>query len=319
LDLLSCPFTVTNAGDDLSKANVDASTSVEGTVGQITLTMTDGSRSGTGSVQVATVNAASPLFEMVTSGFSVFNPSDSLRVKATVTTSAACNVEWSGVITDANGVVMGSVDLPSIALTPTTIVTPSNVVEFPLYLALGSGSLNPRSSYLFQASCRSVVASVSVATNGAPYNGKFSVTPPSGTELSTPFDFTATSWFDENLPLSYQFGFLSGSEVFLLVQGKSENSAATTNLPSVPGGNVTCQVQVFDAFGASTVVQTYVLVSKTAAGDLRGYLSSMMSVNAAGGGTGSQDYWVSDCVKYVWRDLGFVYSADCVCIYEGTC
>jgi hypothetical protein len=59
------------------------------------------------------------------------------------------------------------------------------------------------------------------------------VTPTNGTELETSFLFSASKWIDVNLPLTYQFGFVSpGIGSLLTVPGATENAYATSTLPA---------------------------------------------------------------------------------------
>jgi hypothetical protein len=41
-----------------------------------------------------------------------------------------------------------------------------------------------------------------------PILGSFSVSPSTGTEISTLFALTAANWYDEYIPLQYSFGFV---------------------------------------------------------------------------------------------------------------
>ena len=42
--------------------------------------------------------------------------------------------------------------------------------------------------------------------------GTFHVTPANGTELDSVFSYCSLRWFDDELPLSYEFGYLSFSD-----------------------------------------------------------------------------------------------------------
>jgi hypothetical protein len=49
--------------------------------------------------------------------------------------------------------------------------------------------------------------------NSPPSSGNFSISPTKGYELTDPFQFAACSWEDDEIPLSYQFGFTSGGSM----------------------------------------------------------------------------------------------------------
>ena len=61
------------------------------------------------------------------------------------------------------------------------------------------------------------VASITVVTNSPPLPGTFRVSPTSGVELSTVFSFVVAQWVDSDIPLMYQFGYVtlqSGANTF---------------------------------------------------------------------------------------------------------
>ncbi len=83
---------------------------------------------------------------------------------------------------------------------------------FSLVLLPGAFSSSPR--LLFSLSCEldngfSASASVSVRVNAPPLPGRFSCSPSIGESLKTLFTFTAFQWTDTDLPLSYEFGYLT--------------------------------------------------------------------------------------------------------------
>jgi hypothetical protein len=100
----------------------------------------------------------------------------------------------------------------------------------------------------FTLSCGPSSASILVTTNGPPLFGSFKALPYHGLELSTIFNFTAVSYIDPDLPLSYQFGFITNG-IHNVLQMKSSLSLAFSTLTSGP---ISTYVQVFDYYGVFT-------------------------------------------------------------------
>jgi hypothetical protein len=123
------------------------------------------------------------------------------------------------------------INLKSSALTPLsqTLVTGTKTI-FPLLIA--SGSLPQRTSLTISLSCGSSKTSIIIITNGSPLPGVFIVLPTEGIELTTSFEFSASYWSDPNIPLFYQFGFISQSSlVNLVILSMSELSFDSSTLP----------------------------------------------------------------------------------------
>jgi len=115
---------------------------------------------------------------------------------------------------------------------------------------------------------------VGISTNSAPRPGTFAVTPSNGTEFLTAFVFTARSWVDDDLPLTFAFGFsldgvagspsASAPEKVSLVTQRLELADARTQLPAgrVRHGHVvSTQVTVYDSLDASDVAYEDVAVT----------------------------------------------------------
>jgi hypothetical protein len=126
-----------------------------------------------------------------------------------------------------------------------------------------SNSLPERSSITFALTCGLSSSAITVTTNGEPIAGEFSVNPPQGNELVTSFIFTASFWSDPDLPLTYQFGFLSPTTDSLVTQVRSAATASSSFLPAGSDANqnyINCSLQVFDVFNSSKVVSRLVIV-----------------------------------------------------------
>ena len=157
--------------------------------------------------------------------------------------------------------------------------------SFDHQLLVAPGSLLERTTYTFQLTCRQVtgeqaLASLSITTNGPPLPGKFDVTPKAGTEFETPFKLVVQNWADEDIPISYAFGYLAQAstsyattERVMSVRMVSEVTSATSMFPAGSWNGtarvVACVATIFDSLGAnSTAVESIVVDVMTADSEL---------------------------------------------------
>jgi hypothetical protein len=143
-------------------------------------------------------------------------------------------------------------DLESASLTPLffNILADESKQVLPFNFVSNTNSLKDRSSYLFILTFESfsgarITTSATVVTNGSPLSGTLIVSPSRGTALQTLFSFSAASWVDTDLPLSYEFSYNSGgsyvytimlfqfSKIITLLKCKENKSKHFTNNSSV--------------------------------------------------------------------------------------
>ena len=212
------------------------------------------------------------------------NPSDSLKILGTVGVVKKTNVNCTWSINDA------SIDLLAVASTPTLVLlVPSSIGQSVLNFALPPATLRERASFVFTLSCvpdNSIIissASLSVSTNGPPVVGQFEVIPKEGFALNTSFMFLSSKWFDEDLPLSYHYGFVS-SGALMTLQSRSEISYGNSTLPVGDTSlDFSLQVfaQIFDAMNAQIMVYKTVTVRKTIVSTKR--LNDLISAELSSG------------------------------------
>jgi hypothetical protein len=98
-------------------------------------------------------------------------------------------------------------------------------------------------------------------------NGSFSVLPSSGVELETLFSFSTELWNDDDIPITYQFGFLPNYNIndnTMVLQGRSELSSGSSILPSGLESNnfsIPCIVHVYDSLNSFTSLSSSVIVT----------------------------------------------------------
>jgi len=212
------------------------------------------------------------------------NPSDSLKVTGTVGNVKVVDVNCTWSIDDA------SIDLPAVASTPIIfLLVPSSIGQSVLNFALPPATLRERASFVFTLSCipeKNAIASsasLTVSTNGPPLSGQFSVIPVTGTALNTSFMFLSSKWFDEDLPLSYHYGFVAAGSLVTL-QSRSEISYGNSTLPVGDASldfSLQLFAQVFDVMNAQTVVYKTVTVRKTIVSTKR--LNDLISTELSSG------------------------------------
>jgi len=240
------------------------------TTSEFTITVSDATRSSTVSTSVQVLALTSPVLAVASPYTSKFNTVDKLKISANVRTKSTVTATWS--VNDT------SVDLATYLQTPRTqILTVSNGVDtlFQYNLALRPNALRTSAYLAFTLTCvsldsKSFTASVVIITNGAPTPGVFTVSPDEGFSLTDPFKFVASLWQDDDLPLTYTFGFISNtvSKQFQSLQSQSQLSYGTFVLPVGADSRsyaLTCAMQVFDSFGLNTTATVNVR-SKVASG-----------------------------------------------------
>jgi hypothetical protein len=146
-------------------------------------------------------------------------------------------------------------------------------------------TLPQRATLVFSLSCGTARTSITVTTNCAPLPGQFTLAPTSGSEFSTLFQFSAASWSDTDLPLTYLFGFVSGASLTRMpLAAKSEQPYASSVLaagPSAAGYVVTCYAEIYDSLGASSSALQDAVVRPSATVNQVAYSKSLLSTIGA--------------------------------------
>ena len=249
----------------------------------VKVTSKDGKRSNEASVIIYAIMVSSPIVSILSDIESKFNVNKKLILYGEIQSSLSGNIYWS--VNDS------SIDLNSYSLTPisTDFIKPNNMKNITVlsYLSLPKLILPLRTTLLFTLTCivSSIEssASIKIITNGAPLPGNFKVTPITGISMNTSFIFIATLWQDEDIPLTYEFSFNSGTnDKNMIIQSRSENSRSSSILPQGLDENnnlILCQIQVFDSLLASEYkdLKVEVLPLVINNNDLSGFISSQLS------------------------------------------
>jgi hypothetical protein len=167
------------------------------------------------------------------------------------------------------------------------------------------------SSTSSSSSSSTVSSAISITVNASPLPGYFQVTPPNGSALSTSFLLSASLWSDEDLPLSYEYRYLSEKGVGLVVRGRSESTFTNSRLPSgvsSKGFELTCQLRVFDSLNANEMTTSVVIVKSLEDSGLgiqamAGQLSAQLAVASSGN--------VDDTKQMMSLGLSLLSAKDC--------
>ena len=120
-----------------------------------------------------------------------------------------------------------------------------------------------------------VLKSVEVLINGAPRDGLFLSSPPTGTEMTTLFTLQAANWDDADLPLAYEFVFTTPQLFVVQVQSKRSQSVAEVTLPRGHSGSkfaLPLGLRVYDIYSAMRATPRTVTVIALSEAE---YLSSL--------------------------------------------
>ena len=103
-----------------------------------------------------------------------------------------------------------------------------------------------------------------VTVNSRPVKGTCYVSPSSGVSLTTIFTFTCSDWQDLDLPLQYEFIYLTSNDLLNVVYQGVQTSKQTNLPPGQKANNFTIdfRVRVVDMFGAFTELKIPVQVGK---------------------------------------------------------
>lgn len=252
----SCPLLVVGSNTSQSLELFAPAFSTNSTC-RVTLTVYDSSRSSSASVSVSVVSSLSPKLVISSApNGRKFNIHEKLVLSASVNTMQSGVAMWSVNDSSVLMTLYATTNLTSVLEIPASTLSSS---LFQVNLALSSGAI-VGGSYLkfslqFTTSMNQIyTSSVVVRTNEIPKPGTFEVSPTSGESLKDLFTLKVSLWSDEDLPLSYAFGYLESNVTGVLQSLRSPSQVSTfvTYLPagiSASSYLVWCYVQVIDGLG----------------------------------------------------------------------
>jgi hypothetical protein len=268
-------FEVPPSSFSSSVITMKALTNSENSKAQWTMTIFDESRSrsSTSLIVVSVLPLLSPTISLQSNallgeGDGTMNAGQSLQISGIINIPAGIksNASWS---------VLGSsqISLSTLSLTPLIQqfpVSPTSSQSFTMFLALPGNSLLIGSSYTFGLRCqlsypgKPALSTITINVNSPPTPGSFSVQPKSGREIVDSFTFLCNQWIDVNLPLSYQFSYLSLSGMKIVIRSSSIVSYGSSKLPggNSRNGTVFCFADIYDSLAANSTATFPVYVLK---------------------------------------------------------
>lgn len=176
----------------------------------LTVTVTKADRVATGTVWLLVVAKSSPpVISIDRLTAEKVNPAQKLTLRASVASSFPATLVVAWTVASSPPGLADLLTRPGVAGTP--LSSPS--------LVINADTLPPRSTLVLRLSATdaggSSVGDVTVPVSDAPTGvagdgskGSLSVSPPSGTGLTTPFTLSCGGWTDTDLPLSYAFAYI---------------------------------------------------------------------------------------------------------------
>jgi hypothetical protein len=258
-----------------------AANSLSATVTEmVTVTVAKGNRFANKTITVNVVASSAALISISSMSPSggKFVVSNKFAVTGKVSTQESCVASWN-VSNSAGSFVITAGDGKLLSASKVSIG--ANVIGVELSFILAPFSLPEDVSLEFLLSCGAASASVTIITNSAPRSGYLTVSPTTGFAFETTFVLTASSWVDEDTPISYQF-LVASDGLPLEVRRPLQTGSAMSALPagsSVNDFNLLCLVRVFDSYGAMAVSSFNVTVKQIQPSLLTSVLTSQLTVN----------------------------------------
>jgi len=277
-------------------------------------------------VVVETIDADQPVVSITSSrtGVAKLNVNSLLSFSGTIAAGQSGVAQWT--VSDS------AISLSSVALTPvfSTYTKPNSSsidITSTTFLALPRNVLPTRATLVFTltavlVSGVSSSSSLTVVTNGAPIPGQLTAVPPTGYSMNSSFMLTASSWTDEDAPITYEFSYVDGgSGTRMTIQSKSETSFGSSTLPAGLSSNahlVQCVVIVYDSLDASARASRNVEVNELvlSTSDLSALIAQQLS---SGSGNADVTKQVISTGTSVLNMVNCSLAPSCSALYRSEC
>ena len=264
----------------------------------ITVIVSYGTRCATRSVNVLSYSDSRPIvaIDSLKSG-KVVNPSASFFISATVAVEESNMLECSLSLNDS------SIPITTLTYSPAKLAFPSLKVIarpiIPIYFGVVPSMLGYSQGLRFSVSCvndQRLTATnfIDITINQPPTAGVIVVNPLVGVELTDIFSMIAIGWYDENMPLSLEFGYIDADNLTQCLQyrsGRLYGYSKLTRIDSEISSLVSVVVSVYDAIDAWTRAESVVEVvevswNESAGGDfgiqiLRDFIANQTFIDTA--------------------------------------
>ena len=305
-----------------STAALTSLSAASGSSFQLTVVVTDASKTRA-SQSIITLQVLPKTSSIVTltsnSLTGIVNPDQNLQLTGSVSVYETSNATAVWAVDDPG------VNLDSIAVTRTRVSLTS--FESTVYLVIPPNSLAGGMQLTFALSCRSAadsaatVAYVTIVTNAPPRPGVFAVSPLTGEELKTAFTFSSVQWIDSQLPLSYQYGYISSSSNHITLQSRSIATFGSSQLPagSDSKGTLYSFAQVFDSLDANTTVSVAVSVTESQTSSSPSSIQSFLASSINGSRTVDDVKKSTAFTTYLMNKVNCSLAPNCSSLYRRAC
>lgn len=305
-DFSSACKTISNSFPNASAITIVAKTAVSSTiVFTVTVSNSNNEYYSSSSVTIQTVIVSDWTADAVITSERqpvVLNPGDKLKLIAAVTVTVygqrlPDTTAWWTMEGNTNNSSLSELSLTPLIVSGSSF-SPGAVpakFTFPANIALRENSLFGPAVLTFTLQTLRSKSSILVYVNSNPRPGFFIVQPDRGVELLTSFSFSATFWQDNDLPLSFSFGFLTVFDEFIEMQPRSELAYLESIVPCVSHQQPLqlLYAKVFDSMDANTTTLTQINVfpqSKLTVADLRNLLDKNILLSE--GYSITQQQWI---------------------------
>eukprot|EP01038_Epipyxis_sp_PR26KG_P010901 gene10901-14632_t len=218
----------------------------------------------------------------------IMNPSSSLQLKGFISIPARYSGSTSWELEKSSDIALADIALSAIEH---SIPLTSSLKSFTFFMVISSNALPAGQDVTFSLKCVTSggftsISNFIVSVNAPPSHGRFEVNPTTGVEFVDIFFFSAFYWYDENLPISYEFGLLSNVKNYVILRSKSELTYTSLKLASGLDGEdfkVLCMAQLYDSLGANSSAEQSVKVvmgSPTNSTQISNFLDNNLVVNS---------------------------------------
>ena len=220
-------------------------------------------------VYISTTNISAPILNIITDPGPKFNIEQRLVIDASIEYELNNIINWNIIPALPSNI---QIPMNKDAVYERYLIPKNGLTKKNLQLALNPMSLAPNTLYTFSLECLSIdgittSTSINVLTNSPPIPGLFQIFPPSGVALHDEFHFIATNWYDEDLPLTYDFSYtsftaslsinstinLNTNNNILPLQSRSLSNRVKTMLPL---GDVLAFIQIYDTYDAISIAES---------------------------------------------------------------
>jgi hypothetical protein len=301
-----------------------------GSVVEITMYLLDNSltRSAQTVVTVTVAQLLSPLVTVSSNAASagIVNRNRELQLSGSVILPAGYNgtVTWS-VDDSSNFDFIKAARSPLSAVVPMAAASPQKTL---VYLVMAANTLPERATLVFSlraelhAGVAQATSSIAVTVNAPPVAGVFTVSPRNGTEITQKFSFLASLWSDADLPLQYQFAYLTNSGSEATLQSKSEmafGSAVLTAGLASRNFSVSCLLDAYDSLSAVSRATFLVTVHKRPALSAADLSALMVNTLAEGSANVDSLKQATTLGAYLLNNVDCSAAPDCASLKRAEC